>query len=319
MSYEVLKVSKKTLDDMKKDYQNFLKVPAPQGAVFAAKTGGCSITGYQSGKVLFQGKEATMEARKWQGNITSSSSSSTGSTKSAKKSVDSHSYQPPGNLPNLVLLGSDETGTGDYFGPMTVVCAHLSESQMKTIENWGIKDSKMINDTTIKELAPRLIKECTYSLLVLKNEKYNSLQESGMNQGQMKALLHHQAITNVMKKCQEEGLNYEGVLIDQFVTPPKYFDYLKTKGKKWESTKPIYFATKAENLHPAVAAASVLARYSFLNEMDKLEKEVGLPIPKGAGPKVDQAARLILQTKGKDTLYRCSKWHFANTNKAMRG
>ena len=286
----------------------------PQGAVFAAKADGCSITGYKSGKVLFQGKKASIESTIW-----GSASTSPPKTKtSSKKSVDEHSYRPPENVTSLVLLGSDETGTGDYFGPMTVVCAHLSGEQMKTIEHWGIRDSKMINDTLIQELAPKLVKECTYSLLVLKNKKYNELQQKGMNQGQMKALLHHQAINNVIKKCDDEGLPYEGVLIDQFVQPQRYFDYLKSKNQSWTSKKPLYFATKAESLHPAVAAASVLARYSFLKEMDKLADQIGLPLPKGAGEKVDQAARRIIKEKGKETLFSCTKWHFANTTKVFK-
>ncbi|MFA9558677.1 ribonuclease HIII [Evansella sp. AB-rgal1] len=312
MSYEVLQVSKDVLQKIKNHYLSDLKSQPPQGAVFAAKTEGCSITGYKSGKVLFQGKDATAEASRWSSSNTASASKS----KTASKSVDDHSYAPPKNVTDLVLLGSDETGTGDYFGPMTVVCAHLSAEQMKTIENWGIRDSKSINDKVIQELAPKLVKECTYSLLVLKNEKYNELQQQGMNQGQMKALLHHQAITKVMEKCGAD-ISYDGVLIDQFVQPDTYFKYLRSKGKSWTSPKPLYFATKAENLHPAVAAASVIARYSFLKEMDKLEQQIGMPLPKGAGSNVDNAAREILKKKGKDILYSCTKWHFGNTNKVL--
>lgn len=313
MSYEVVQVDKSILEKMKLTYSDSLKAKPPQGAVFAAKTKGCSITGYRSGKVLFQGKDAVAEAKRW-GN---ESKAAPTKKKSTTKSVNNHKYQPPKDVANLVLLGSDETGTGDYFGPMTVVCTHLSPEQMKTIEHWGIRDSKTITDTTIREIAPKLVKECTYSLLVLKNKKYNDLQQKGMNQGQMKALLHHQAIVNVMEKCADEQLDFEGILIDQFVQPDRYFEYLRSKGKQWRSEKPLYFATKAENLHPAVAAASVLARYSFLKEMDALEQQVGLPLPKGAGSKVDQAAKEIVRLKGKDTLYSCTKWHFGNTQKVI--
>ncbi|MDG5786938.1 ribonuclease HIII [Evansella sp. AB-P1] len=316
MSYAVIQVSKSDIEKIKKYYSKDLKDSPPQGAVFTAKTSGCSITAYKSGKVLFQGKEASMEASRW--NSSASNITKVQSSNGAKnKGVNHHSYQPPHNVKELVLLGSDETGTGDYFGPMTVVCAHLTSKQMNTIESWGIRDSKMINDNTIREIAPRLVKECTYSLLVLKNEKYNTLQQQGMNQGQMKALLHHQAIENVLKKCEETNVEFEGVLIDQFVQPNRYFDYLKGKGKKWNSSKPLYFATKAENIHPAVAAASVLARYSFLKEMDKLSLELGITLPKGAGHLVDKIASEILQQRGKETLFSCTKWHFANTQKAM--
>ncbi|PYZ93702.1 ribonuclease HIII [Salipaludibacillus keqinensis] len=316
MSYEVLVIPKKQLPELKKYYHSSLKGQPPQGAFFAAKTSACSITAYQSGKVLFQGKGASAEADKWK-RTGVSTTKKTASSSSKRSGVDNHSSYPPNNVEQKIMLGSDETGTGDYFGPMTVVCVHLTEEQMKTIDRWGVRDSKTIKDETIRELAPKLVKECTYSLLILNNEKYNSLQEKGMNQGQMKALLHHQAIENVMAKCEEENLFYEGILIDQFVSPAGYYKYLASQKKAWTSEKPLYFATKAEGLHPSVAAASILARYSFLQEMDKLEKNLGVRIPKGAGPKVDEAAKKLLQKKGQETLYKVTKWHFSNTQRVL--
>ncbi|SER90480.1 ribonuclease HIII [Salipaludibacillus aurantiacus] len=317
MSYEVLKVQKKDLAMLKKHYMSSLKEKTPQGAVFAAKTGHCNITAYQSGKVLFQGKGAPSEAAKWKGKEGVKTDKKKPVKKTGSARVDNHSYYPPDKIEEKIVLGSDETGTGDYFGPVTVVCVHLTEEQMSTIDSWGVRDSKTIKDETIRELAPRLLKECTYSLLVLNNEKYNRMQEQGMNQGQMKALLHHQAIENVMEKCKEKGLHYEGVLVDQFVSPDGYFKYLAAKKKAWISEKPIYFATKAEGLHPAVAAASILARYSFLQEMDKISQLLNTPVPKGAGPHVDKAAKQILLNKGKDTLYKVTKWHFSNTQRVL--
>jgi len=317
MSYEVLNVPKNKLSELKKHYQDSLKDTLPQGAVFSAKTSQCSITAYQSGKVLFQGKGAETEAGKWKRSVGVSETVAKKKSTSQRSSVDDHKYYPPNKIEHLIILGSDETGTGDYFGPMTVACVHLTKKQMNTIDSWGVRDSKTIKDETIRTLAPKLIQECTYSLLILNNEKYNALQEKGMNQGQMKALLHHQAISNVMKKCDETNLNYDGVLIDQFVSPAGYFKYLTSQQKRWQSEKPIYFATKAEGLHPSVAAASILARYSFLQEMDKLETKLGVPIPKGAGPNVDKAANQLLKQKGRDTLYKVTKWHFSNTTRVI--
>ncbi|WP_280769854.1 ribonuclease HIII [Salipaludibacillus daqingensis] len=318
MSYEVLNVSKNKVSDLKKHYQSVLKPNPPQGALFAAKTKECSITAYQSGKVLFQGKGAEVEASKWkQSTGVSSHSKTKQKSSSSRASVDNHTYYPPNQIEQQIILGSDETGTGDYFGPMTVACVHLTREQMNTIDSWGVRDSKTIKDETIRALAPKLIHECTYSLLILNNKKYNSLQEKGMNQGQMKAILHHQAISNVMKKCDEANLNYDGVLIDQFVSPSGYFKYLSSQKKAWKSEKPIYFATKAEGIHPSVAAASILARYSFLQEMDKLESTLGVPVPKGAGPNVDKAAKELVRKMGQDTLYNVTKWHFSNTSRVL--
>lgn len=315
MSQSVLQLSSAEILKMKAHYQNNLKQPAPQGAIFAAKLDRAAITAYKSGKVLFQGKDAENEAAKWASS--SASKTKAASKKPSKKtsSVNAHDFMPPDYLLDKVLIGSDETGTGDFFGPMTVVACHLSIDQLTTVESWGIRDSKTITDKDIRQIAPRLIDTCTYSLMTLHNKKYNSLQADGMNQGQMKAMLHHQAITNVLARVEESKASLDGVLIDQFCPPGTYFKYLRSGGHSWTSQTPLYFATKAESLHPAVAAASILARYAFIEEMDRIETKLGMPVPKGAGSKVDQAAQAIADAYGLETLKAVTKWHFANAGK----
>ncbi len=141
-----------------------------------------------------------------------------------------------------------------------------------------MKDSKDLKDPQIIEIAKLLIKTIPYSLLVLKNEKYNQMQEKGMSQGKMKALLHNQAISNLLRKMN--GVKPEAILIDQFAEPGIYFKHLSGRDIVKEKT---FFSTKAESIHLSVAAASIIARYSFLIEMDKLSREAGMTIPKGAG------------------------------------
>ncbi|WP_069364403.1 ribonuclease HIII [Salisediminibacterium beveridgei] len=310
MSHAVLQLSTAEMKKMKTHYQNHLKQPAPQGALFAAKTDRAAITAYKSGKVLFQGKDAEQEAAKW-----ADSSKKAPSQKTKPSSVNKHDYQPPDQLLHKVLIGSDETGTGDFFGPMTVAACHLSIEQLETVESWGIRDSKTVTDKDIRQIAPKLIENCTYSLMTLHNKKYNTLQADGMNQGQMKAMLHHQAITNVLARIESSNASLDGVLIDQFCPPATYFKYLRSGEQSWTAKTPLYFATKAESLHPAVAAASILARYAFIEEMDRIEDKLGMPVPKGAGAKVDQAAQAIADAHGIETLKAITKWHFANAGK----
>ncbi|TMW71658.1 ribonuclease HIII [Alteribacter natronophilus] len=322
MSHEVLKVNSELLHKMKDHYSGTSTAHPPQHALFAAKTGGCTITAYRSGKVLFQGGGAETEASRWKAAGATGAGAKTAKNKTSgtgRSAVDSHEYAPPAeNLPSRLLLGSDEAGTGDFFGPITVACAYLTKEQMKAVEPMGIRDSKTIKDPEIRELAPEIVKHSTYSLLTLSNEKYNSLQEKGWNQGRMKAMMHHQAIMNVLKKCDAQGLEPEGAFIDQFCQPGVYFNYLRQSNHKWERNMPLYFATKGESLHVGIAAASVIARFSFIREMDRLEADLGMPVPKGAGPKVDQAAAAIIRKKGKETLRKYTKMHFANTAKAER-
>ncbi|WP_243572154.1 ribonuclease HIII [Bacillus stercoris] len=306
MSHSVIKVSLSAIDQMKMTYSGSLTASVPQGAIFQAKPPGCTITAYQSGKVLFQGKNAAAESARW------GTAEPQEKKKPAKKPADPR-YAPPADIAGMSVIGSDEVGTGDYFGPMTVVCAYVDKTMLPLMKELGVKDSKDLKDPQIIEIARNLIKTIPYSLLVLKNEKYNSMQEKGMSQGKMKALLHNQAITHLLRKM--DGIKPEAILIDQFAEPGVYFNHLKGRDIVKERT---YFSTKAEGIHLAVAAASIIARYSFLMEMDKLSREAGMTLPKGAGPHVDEAAAKLILKKGASALRAFTKLHFANTQKAQR-
>ena len=130
--------------------------------------------------------------------------------------------------------------------------------------------------------------------LFLQNEKYNEMQKSGMSQGKLKALLHNQAINHLLKKISPE--KPELILIDQFAKEEVYYNYLK--GQKNIQRENVYFSTKAEGIHLAVAAASIIARHAFVQHFEKLSKNAGFKIPKGAGSQVDVAAARLIKEKG---------------------
>jgi ribonuclease HIII len=304
----VIKVNTSTMRQMEAHYAANKSDKTPQGAVFSAKANGCTITAYKSGKVLFQGGTAEAEAVKW-GIQTQPDKKST--QVSAKKTPVG--FQPPTNISSLSIIGSDEVGTGDFFGPITVVAAYVKKEQIPLLQELGVKDSKNLKDPQIMAIAKDLIHTIPYSLLVLHNEKYNELQQQGMSQGKMKALLHNQAINHLISKIAPE--KPDGLLIDQFVDPLIYFKHLQGKNIVKEN---IYFSTKAEGVHLAVAAASIIARYSFVKEFEQLTEKVGVIIPKGAGAQVDIAAAKIIQKRGSQYLATITKKHFANTEKAMK-
>ncbi|BCE07843.1 ribonuclease HIII [Bacillus paralicheniformis] len=308
MSHSVLKVPPSVIERMQSHYGPHMTSLSVQGAVFQAKPQGCTITAYRSGKVLFQGKNAEKEAERW----TADAETPAAIKPASKKSIPSV-YQPPEGIGSMSVIGSDEVGTGDYFGPITVACVYADKVKLPLLKELGVKDSKNLKDPQIVQIARDLIKTVPYSLLVLRNEKYNEMQEKGMSQGKMKALLHNQAIGNLLKKL--DGTRPEAILIDQFAEPAVYFKHLAGKNAIKERT---YFSTKAEGIHLSVAAASIIARYSFLMEMDKLSKEAGMTLPKGAGPLVDEAAAKLIKKHGEGALRVFTKLHFANTQKAKR-
>ncbi|WP_071460325.1 ribonuclease HIII [Bacillus massilinigeriensis] len=305
MGNTVLKKGLKEINSMKDYYKSFLTENVPPGAIFSAKTALCSITAYKSGKVLFQGKGGMEEAAKW-GNPEPS-----GSENKLQKSGTS--ALPP-NLPSMSVIGSDEVGTGDYFGPITVCAAYARSSDLALLKELGVQDSKNLKDDRIIEIAKQLVTFLPYSLLTLKNEKYNELQKSGMSQGKMKGLLHNQAIQHLLNKIAPE--EPEAILIDQFAQKEVYYNYLK--GQPTIVRDRVYFSTKAEGIHLAVAAASMIARYAFVQRFDALSKEAGFIIPKGAGAQVDIAAAKLIKSKGAECLNEFVKLHFANTDKAMK-
>ncbi len=290
------------INKMKSYYEGKLLEKTPPGSVFAAKTSGSMITAYKSGKVLFQGNGSEAEASRWG---------------EAAAKAPAKSKVPKGNLPEgigkMSVIGSDEVGTGDFFGPITVVAAYVRKEDIPLLKELGVRDSKDLNDDKIIAIA-KVIKDIVpFSLMTLKNEKYNQLQKAGMSQGKMKAILHNQAILNVLEKISP--VKPEAILIDQFVQGSTYFQHVKNQ--KAVAKENVYFSTKAEGIHLAVAAASILARYAFVQYIDKLSDSAGFKIPKGAGAPVDEAAAKLILKKGREVLPQFVKLHFANTDKAL--
>lgn len=301
MAQVVLSLPSDQIQKMQAYYQADLK-PSPQHAAFAAKTSDCSITAYRSGKVVFQGKNPDAEAQKW-GTIIPVSS----------RPDKVHSFFPPDSLYTSSHIGSDEAGTGDYFGPITVAAVYVDAEKSNMLKEMGVRDSKHLTDDKIQQIAKELVKhKVPYSLVILHNEKYNTLQRKGWTQGKMKTMLHHHAISNLMEKIVP--VEPEGILIDQFSEPDVYIKHLKSEKKQLQ--KRVYFRTKAESYSLSVAAGSIIARASFVKEMEKLSEKTGVSLPKGASKKVDEAAASLIHQYGSPILETCAKVHFANTKKA---
>ncbi|MFS0751240.1 ribonuclease HIII [Oceanobacillus sp. 1P07AA] len=305
MSQQVIVTTKEQIQEMKKHYLSQL-TSTPQGAIFRAKTNNAVITAYQSGKVLFQGSAPESEVMKW-GDVTLND-------KKKPSSEQKHSYSPQVGLFTENHIGSDEAGTGDYFGPITVAALFATKEQQVKLKQIGVRDSKHLNDTKIKQIAKEIARlQIPYTLLLLPNEKYNKLQAKGWSQGKMKAMLHHHAIDKLLQKIDVNSL--KGIVIDQFCQPPVYKKYLLSEKKTLHPNTT--FITKAESHSISVAAASILARARFVKAMDDLSADANIELPKGASAKVDQAAAMLIRSKGSEALDKYTKTHFANTQKAQ--
>ena len=301
MSNIILKVTTNQMNMMKEAYRPFLvQKPIPY-THFSAKKNGTTITAYTSGKVMFQGNGAEQEAAKW------------GNPLTPKKTTQVSTSSLPKDLQTLSVLGSDEVGNGSYFGPLTVCAAYVDQTQLKGLRTLGVKDSKELKDSQIIQLAKVLKETIPYQLLVLPPKKYNEIQPT-YNAVRMKVALHNQAIHLLLQKIAP--VKPDAVLIDQFTPEANFKKYARLE--KNQITEKLYFITKGEQYHLAVAAASIISRASFLEELDKASAELGLTLPSGAGTKSDQVAATILKKGGEALLANYAKLHFANTEKAKK-
>lgn len=259
----------------------------PPYSHWSLKTPSMSVTAYQSGKVLFQGDDLS-----WLED----------SPKPCKQPSMSEQYPQ---------AGSDEVGTGDYFGPIVVAAVIVPDQQSAAqLHQWKVTDSKAMTDDAIRQIAPKIEALLPHSIVVLENAKYNQIYHAdSMNMNRIKSWLHNQVYLNLQKK----GFELPGLrVIDQFCPPERYYAHLSMRPQVVRS---MHFETKAESKYPAVAAASVLARARFLQVWDALEEEAGMPLAKGGGPAATQSARLLKEKIGLPAMNRFVKLHFANTSR----
>ncbi|MBP5407976.1 MAG: ribonuclease HIII [Bacilli bacterium] len=211
-------------------------------------------------------------------------------------------------------IGNDEVGTGDFFGPIVVCSACVNEDNYLIVKRLKVKDSKALNDNKIKEIAPILIENIPYTITILQNEKYNEyIKLKDMNLNRIKAILHN----NVMNKFYSKYPEYNDIqiILDDFCTEEKYYEYLS---KSNNVVKNIHFETKAENKYLSVACASIIARFYFLREMDKLSNALGIELLKGASKDVDIQTSEIIKNKGTFILNKIAKLNFKNYAKANK-
>ncbi len=310
MNTIVLKLSNVQLDQLKTHYATKSVPNKNPYTLFVAKKNGVTITGYTSGKVMFQGSNAQSEAAKWD---KAQASIKPNDNKNAPQKTSAVATHLPKDFSKKSIIGSDEVGNGSYFGPLVVCAVYAAKENLSYLKKIGVKDSKMLTDKEIRQLAPKIAETVPFQKLVVTPEKYNEIQPK-YNAVRMKVALHNQAIYLLQQKIAPTKA--EGILIDQFTSEANYKKYLRQE--KNPVTTDLHFITKGEQYHLAVAAASILCRASFLEELERASKNLGFLLPSGAGNKSDQVAAKILQQGGINLLAKYAKLHFANTKKAEK-
>lgn len=300
----VFKISDNLKNKVIEYYKDLRKDKTPPYAIFQAQEADTTITLYESGKLMFQGVSADIDANIWidlEKKLNNRVINIDGTETKVKKS-DNNEF-------NMSTIGSDEVGTGDFFGPIVVTATFVATKDFEFLKELGVRDSKKLTDEKIKEIAPIIMKKIPYVTTILDNKTYNEKHSANCNMNKLKAILHNKALYELKEK---NNFNYAKIVIDEFCSKEKFYEYIKDVQNK---VMHITFMTKAEDKVLSVACASIISRYIFLNKMDELTDSIHIPLPKGAGINVDKVASEISEQFGHDKLYEIAKMNFSNANR----
>ena len=295
----VIKVNDEIKQKMIEYYKDKKRDKVIPYVVFQAEEEDTVITMYESGKVMFQGISADVDAAMWGVAL-----ENTKEKQEEAKKADEKYY-------NTNAVGSDEVGTGDYFGPIVVTATYVKKEDIPYLESLGVGDSKKIDDSKILKIAPEIAKRVKYRSIILSNKEYNEKYAKDINMNKIKAIMHNKVLYQLMV---EEKPEVDYIIVDEFAREARYYEYLRDVR---DVQRGITFITKAEDKNLAVASGSIISRYIFLKEFDKLCDSIHIPLPKGAGKDVDTIGEEVVEKYGKDKLKEIAKFNFKNTDRIL--
>lgn len=304
---KVIRVDNDTKKLMNEFYKDMKRDKTPPYAVFQADTGDTIVTLYESGKAMFQGVSADIESGMWE---------------SIRKDKDNIDYfmdtkdtkikkEDQVDIPSdIASVGSDEVGTGDYYGPIVVTASFVSKDNIPFLTELGVRDSKKLSDEQILKIVPKIIKKIPYKTIMLSNKEYNDNYGKDMNMNKIKAVLHNKVLTEMVKDN-----DYDYIVVDQFEPEKSYYNHLSDVPNP---LKGITFITKAEDKCLSVAVSSLISRYIFIKEMDKLGDKYGIFLPKGANYYVEDVGIKLVNKYGEKILHDIAKLNFSNTDRILK-
>ncbi len=204
-------------------------------------------------------------------------------------------------------IGTDESGKGDFFGPLVIAAFFLPDGQEDVLRELGVKDSKRLSDGRARDIAAALKSGYRCSVVTIGPEKYNELYGKLRNLNRLLAWGHARAIENIL-----ETTDAALAVTDQFGDKSWVLNALMKKGRAIELVQ----RPRAEE-DLAVAAASILARAEFLTRLHFLSREAGMELPKGASSMVEEAAVKLVAGRGPGILNSVAKTHFKTTARVL--
>ncbi len=263
---------------------------AVQYSIWRAKTKDFQAIYYSSGKFLIQGKDVSDIASEIEILL-------------GIKTIGRNLNQSETESSHDIYIGTDESGKGDFFGPLVIAGVQIDETNKQKFIDLGIKDSKKLDDAKIKKLSAAIRNDSIHSVVVITPPKYNELYDKFKNLNKLLAWGHARAIENILEKkpC-------EYALSDKFGDESLIKNALMKNGRSIKLEQRV----RAES-DIAVAAASIIARAEYVKRMDELAKKFNIELPKGASSKVIEQGKLFVQKYSKEELKEIAKLHFKTT------
>ena len=207
----------------------------------------------------------------------------------------------------LSHIGCDETGSGDFFGPLCVVACYIDERDYDWLMSLNIRDPKLMTPQEVIDIAREIKDRLVYSLLILDNSHYNQMAAAGHNLANIKAKLYNQAVTNVMQKV---AMKVDKKVVNQFVSPKTYYNYLKNEVIV---VKDLSFEQKGEEQYLAIMCSSILSKYAFYQYFNNMSRSLKVKLPRGnTSSVVDHVAVSIAKKYGKKMLLKVTKTNMTN-------
>ena len=268
---------------------------------------------YTSGKALIQGKDCPLrsELQTWGYGKKSVSSEQTtlATTQSTLIETPAISPSPLASFAGTARIGCDESGKGDYFGPLVMAAVFVDAQSETRLQLLGARNSKMLTDSRILAMSEEIKKLCPNIVVPVEPKRYNELYAKTGNLNRLLAWGHAWTLEQLL-----EQVPCKLAIIDQFGDPSYILNALREKGRQIT----IEQRTHAEE-DIAVAAASILARASFVQILEQLSKSAGVTLPKGASdPSIVPVGRGIAAREGKERLAEFAKLHFKTTEAILQ-
>ena len=214
---------------------------------------------------------------------------------------------PAGNI-----IGVDESGKGDFFGPLVVAGLLAGESDLAYFNEIGVRDSKRITDSRISAIDEQLRARFLHGVVVVMPEEYNQRYDKIRNLNVLLADCHAEVIANVIRQGREQRVRVDLAISDKFGKTERLVSALS----RIDCRLRVEQLVRGEAV-PQVAAASILARAEFVRRMHELSKEFDIELPKGASAQVDQVGRQLVARFGESVIERAAKKHFKNYQRSL--